>query len=103
MQGRSLVPLFRGELPDDWRTSFYYHYYEGSNRDHNVARHEGVTTGRAKLIHFYTLGEWELYDLERDPHETTNVWGQPDYASLQATLVAELQRLRNELKISKSD
>ena len=28
MQGASLVPLFKGNTPDDWRQSFYYHYYE---------------------------------------------------------------------------
>jgi arylsulfatase A-like enzyme len=28
MQGRSLVPLLKSESPDDWRKSFYYHYYE---------------------------------------------------------------------------
>ena len=28
MQGRSLVPLLKGQTPADWRTSFYYHYYE---------------------------------------------------------------------------
>ncbi|MFP6899326.1 MAG: sulfatase, partial [Opitutales bacterium] len=28
MQGRSLVPLLKGETPEDWRRSFYYHYYE---------------------------------------------------------------------------
>lgn len=31
MQGRSLVPLLKGETPDDWRDSHYYHYYEFFN------------------------------------------------------------------------
>jgi arylsulfatase A-like enzyme len=99
MQGRSFAPLVRGESPDDWRKSFYYHYYEGVEKVHNVYKHEGVTTGRAKLINFYPLGEWELYDLEKDPHEMVNVYGVSDYAKTQAELHAELERLRGELEV----
>jgi arylsulfatase A-like enzyme len=104
MQGASFVPLVRGatpggEAPDDWRDSFYYHYYEGVEREHKVYKHEGVTTGRAKLINFYPIGEWELYDLEKDPHEMTNVYGRPEYAKTQAELHAELERLRAELEV----
>jgi arylsulfatase A-like enzyme len=99
MQGRSFAPLLRGESPGDWRTSFYYHYYEGVEQVHNVYKHEGVTNGRAKLIHFYPLGEWEMYDLETDPEELTNIYGRPEHAQLQRELHAELERLRKELDV----
>ena len=99
MQGRSLVPLLRGETPDDWRTSFYYHFYEGVDQVHNVHKHEGVTNGRAKLIHYYPIDEWEMFDLEKDPHELTNVYGRPEYAELQKRLQAELARLRTQLEV----
>jgi arylsulfatase A-like enzyme len=99
MQGRSMLPVLRGEQADDWRKSFYYHFYEDQDADHKVARHEGVTNGRQKLINFYKLGEWELYDLEKDPHELTNVYGLPEYAGVQKELHAELQRLRQELEV----
>ncbi len=99
MQGRSFVPLLDGEAPADWRKSFYYHYYEGFEREHKVYKHEGVTTGWAKLINFYPIGEWELYDLEKDPHELMNVYGRPEYAELQKEMHAELQRLREELEV----
>jgi arylsulfatase A-like enzyme len=99
MQGASFAPLVRGESPADWRKSFYYHYYEGVERVHSVYKHEGVTTGRAKLINFYPIGEWELYDLEKDPHEMVNVYGRPEYSELQKDLHAELERLRQELEV----
>ncbi len=99
IQGRSFVPILRGEHPSDWRKSFYYHYYEDKDADHHVAKHEGVTTGKAKLIHFYTLDEWELYDLEKDPHELVNVYGKPEYAEVQKELTSELERLRQELQV----
>ncbi|RMH05548.1 MAG: DUF4976 domain-containing protein [Planctomycetota bacterium] len=92
MHGRSLVPLLRGRRPADWRRSLYYHYYEYPD-SHRVARHRGVRTDRYKLISFPATGEWELYDLERDPRELHSVWGDPAYAEVAAELRAELDRL----------
>ena len=93
MQGHSLEPLLRGEEPAEWRQSFYYHYYEFPGA-HAVRRHYGVRNQRYKLIHFYKIGEWELYDLERDPKELNSVYGQSDYAAVQQSLHSELLRLR---------
>ena len=81
----------------DWRDSLYYHYYEfhGNRRTaHMVRRHYGIRTDRFKLIHFYNLDEWELYDLHRDPREMNSLHDDPEYASVMEDLqtrVAELQ------------
>jgi arylsulfatase A-like enzyme len=99
IQGRSMMPVFRGESEGNGRKSFYYHFYEEKDADHHVAKHEGVTNGRTKLIHFYTLNEWELYDLAKDPHELVNVYGKPEYAKTQAGMMAELERQRKELQV----
>lgn len=97
MQGRSLVPLLSGATPADWRRSVYYHFYEYP-AVHSVRRHYGVRTRRYKLIHFYhQMDEWELFDLEKDPHELHSVYGDPAYAAIQAELKAELTRLQREL------
>ncbi len=96
MQGRSLVPLLRGESPSDWRRSFYYHYYEFPGV-HAVAKHFGVRTDRYKLISYYRLGEWELFDLEKDPDELQSVYADPSYASVVRELKTELRRLQEEL------
>src|SRR5690606_21273300 len=93
MQGRSIVPLLRGETPEDWRSSIYYHYYEYPG-EHAVPRHYGVRTAALKLVHYYQLGEWELFDLERDPDEVESVYHDPDYADIRAELEDELTRLR---------
>jgi arylsulfatase A-like enzyme len=97
MQGRSLLPIFTGNTPADWRKSFYYHYYEGGG--HGVPEHEGVYMDSIKLINFYTLNEWEMYDLRRDPHELFSVLDNPQYKSAKERFEKELNRLRNELKI----
>lgn len=104
MQGSSLLPLFRGETPDDWREYLYYHYYEYPGW-HFVRRHYGVTDGRYKLIHYYEpdVDEWELFDVEVDPNELNSVYGHSDYAQIQAQLEEELARLRNELQVPEED
>jgi arylsulfatase A-like enzyme len=110
MQGRSLVPLLKGETPADWRKSFYYHYYEhfrsvANPGPHNVHRHYGVVTDRYKLVYFYEpeMNYWELFDLEKDPHELQSVFGQKEYAGVQKELETELARLRAELKVPAED
>ncbi|MBR9761045.1 sulfatase [bacterium] len=102
MQGRSIVPLLKGEAAKDWRKSFYYHYYEFPGA-HSVARHYGVTNGHHKLIHFYQKKEWELFDLKKDPNEMTSVHGDPNYAAVQKEMEIELARLRKEFKVPEVD
>jgi arylsulfatase A-like enzyme len=94
MQGRSLLPLFLGENPKDWRAAMYYRYYESSG-PHKVARHYGVRTQRHKLIFFDELNEWEFYDLATDPNELNNRWADPACAETVRELKAELQRLKS--------
>ena len=101
MQGTSLVPLLKGQTPDDWRKSVYYHYYEYPSV-HMVPRHYGVRTERFKLMHFYQFDEWEFYDLEEDPDELQNLYGDPRYAGQVKDTKVELERLR-ELYADDSD
>ena len=93
MHGESLVPLLRGEDPPDWRRSIYYHYYEFPGV-HAVQRHYGVRTERYKLIRYYEIDEWELFDLAEDPDELTSVHDDPARADVRAELEAELARLQ---------
>ncbi|HUG70050.1 MAG TPA: sulfatase [Pirellulaceae bacterium] len=104
MQGRSLLPLLKGQTPDDWRSSFYYHYYEFPGA-HSVRKHYGVVTDRYKLFHFYEpdVNYWTLIDRESDPHEMLNVYDDPAHAETRKFLHAELDRLRAELKVPAED
>ena len=102
MQGVSLTPLFDKPAAKNWRDSLYYHYYEfyGNRRSaHMVRRHYGVRTDRFKLIHFYNLGEWELYDLEKDPREMKSVYADPEYASVVKKLTSEVKRLQKQYEV----
>ena len=105
IQGVSLLPLLEGKHPKNWRKSLYYHYYEYP-AEHSVRRHYGVrTTDGWKLIHFYPsagerpsqqVDQWEMYDLNADPHEMHNIYGQPAYAKQQKRLQKELVKLQKQ-------
>lgn len=97
MQGRSLVPLLKGEKPTDWRTSFYYRYYDDPG-DHNTHAHLGVRTETHKLISFWKKEQWEMFDLTRDPSELHNLYSDPAEQEKVKQLKAELSRLKRELK-----
>jgi len=125
MQGRSLKPLMmsgpnsKGAAPSppltigfdrslvdcsqaDWRDSLYYHYYEfhGNRRTaHMVRRHYGIRTDRFKLIHFYNLDEWELYDLHRDPREMHSLHDDPEYAAVKENLQERVAALQVQYKV----
>ena len=94
IDGTSLRPLYQGRTPPDWREAVYYHYYEYP-AVHSVKRHYGIRTKRHKLVHFYyDIDAWELFDLEKDPHELRSVYDDPAYADVRARLETELKRLR---------
>jgi arylsulfatase A-like enzyme len=97
MQGRSLLPILQGRTSPDWRTAMYYRYYHDPG-DHDTRAHYGVRTRTHKLIHFWTLDQWELFDLVNDPHELHNLYGEPGHDALIRSLELELARLKRELR-----
>ncbi len=81
--GRSLVPLCRAQAVPDWPDAVF-----GEYGDLRMIRTPGY-----KLVRRYR-GErrGELYDLEADPRETTNVIDDPGYADVEAALDARLEK-----------
>ena len=104
VQGRSSAPLLKGGTPGDWRTSFYYHYYEHPG-PHSVPKHYGVVTDRFKLVRFYEpeFDYSELFDRKSDPQELKSVHGDQKYAETLKELETELARLRKQLEVPDPD
>jgi arylsulfatase A-like enzyme len=121
MQGTSCRALLRGEKTDNPRTAMYYRYYMDRDLAHNTTAHYGIRTvgpnRRAmKLIYYYaddmnTPGtirkfaepsrverprEWECFDLDKDPYEMNNVYRDPAYAEIIASLKDELHQLQHQ-------
>jgi arylsulfatase A-like enzyme len=95
MQGRSMLPLVKDPKAEG-RKDWLYEYYEYPG-PHSVRKNRGVRTERWKYIHYYEEPqEFELYDLQKDPEERTNLYGKKEYEGIVAALKQRLEELRKE-------
>ena len=101
MQGESLVSILEGEKTA-LRDSMYYHYYEFPGA-HSVQKHEGVRTNQYKLINYYDVNEWEMFDFVNDPNEVNNLYGNPEYKSIQMRLEDELASLKKKYNVPEGE
>lgn len=125
MQGQSLKPLLlakaagNGELTppsktigfdpsltnltqSDFRDALYYHYYEFEaerRTAHMVRRHCGIRTAQHKLIHFYNLGEWEFFDLDKDVREMQSTYDDPENAAIVTSMKQRLKELQEQYQV----
>jgi N-acetylglucosamine-6-sulfatase len=94
MDGRSLVPLLRGDKVD-WRKSFLIEYFSDKvfPRVQNMG-YQSVRTDRWSYIHYVDLeGMDELYDLHADPYQLRNLIHVPSAQPALQDLKEELDRL----------
>nr|WP_236649172.1 sulfatase [Rhodopirellula sp. SM50] len=106
VQGRSFKSMLEsGEEPDDWKQAAYYRYWMHMAH-HDNPGHMGIRTKTHKLIYYYgcnydggyqTPAGWELYDLVNDPHETRNLYHDPEHAELAAKLKSQLAETRRRV------
>ncbi|MCA8994481.1 MAG: sulfatase [Planctomycetaceae bacterium] len=106
VQGRSFKSLLEtGTEPSDWKQAAYYRYWMHMVHHDNPA-HIGIRTKTHKLIYYYgcnydggyqTPPGWELYDLANDPHETRNLYEDPEQTALVDHLKRQLAELRTEV------
>ena len=94
IDGRSLVPLF-ARTPADWRKSFLIEYTTDIVFPRTLKMgYDAVRTERYKFIRYRELaGMNELYDLQQDPFELTNLIGSPAAVGLRQQMETELARL----------
>ncbi|MDH5398805.1 MAG: DUF4976 domain-containing protein, partial [Cyclobacteriaceae bacterium] len=98
MQGRSFRNIIEGGDNKDWRQAVYYHYYEYPHGWHSVKKHYGIRKDRYKLIHYYDdIDTWELFDLQNDPQEMSNLYDHPEYLDIQDAMRKELYELQQEM------
>lgn len=97
MQGRSLVPLLRGDRPSDWRTEFFYEHLFQHPR---IPPTEAVRTQRWKYIRYVDSNPLfeELYDLDRDPLEERNLASDADHHDLLEAMRERWRRWREEVR-----
>jgi arylsulfatase A-like enzyme len=92
MQGKSLWPLLIGEVRGgQHRENVYCEYYNAMPwHSEPTAQMTMVRTERFKLTVDHPTSTGELYDLERDPQETRNLWQDVDYAAIKTEMLVRL-------------
>jgi len=95
MQGTSLKPLLDGKR---MRRNAYGHFYESDDGDHKVPKYVAYVEDRYKVMYYYELDEWELFDLVRDPSESVNRWStDPKLAqAMRKKLAAKMREVRDD-------
>jgi arylsulfatase len=89
MQGRSLGPLLRGEQTEH-RDSIYSEFYDSNFQYSPTPMATCVRTKQHKLTYYHGLKVGELYDLEKDTGEVTNLWTSPNARDVKESMLVEL-------------
>ena len=85
-QGRSLIPLVGSEEVVSWRKEFFFeHMYQPKRAP--IPPMYGLRTSNWKLVNFYKNNYVQLYDLDEDPEETTNLAYRDKYLYLRDALL----------------
>ncbi|MFI6815845.1 sulfatase [Nonomuraea sp. NPDC050328] len=75
-EGRSLVPLLRGQRPANWRRNVLIEFFRPANkksaRQTPVPPYTAIRTERYTYVR-YATGETQLYDLVEDPQQLDNL------------------------------
>ena len=87
MQGRSLVPILRGDANADSHRAFVRCEYFDALEKPDATFATMYRDSRYKILVYDGHGLGELYDLESDPWEFEDLWDSPDHSRVKCELV----------------
>ncbi|QEC52399.1 arylsulfatase A-like enzyme [Anseongella ginsenosidimutans] len=90
MQGRSLLPILKGEAnPDHFREFVRCEFYStiGDVKGRKASYATMIRTKEYKLVNYHGHSSGELFDLGKDPDEFENRWDDPDYQKIKMELM----------------
>ncbi len=92
-QGCSLLPIFNGKTPADWRTD---HYHEHHMNNPSIPKWRGVRNERYSYACYYEQDFEFLHDLEVDPDQLKNFAADPEYKQILESLRARCDEFTQE-------
>lgn len=100
MQGISLLPVLSDPNTkgrEDW---YFHHDVRSAKKGKPLPRSEGVRTESWKYIHYIGTDpvQEELFDLETDPKEKSNLVGKPEHAAMLYQLRDRCAELKESMK-----
>ncbi|MCF7669884.1 MAG: sulfatase [Verrucomicrobia bacterium] len=101
-QGRSLLPIVRGESPQNWRDDFFCEHL----MDHPaLPKWEGVRGRRYVYARYFEQEPaYEfLHDLETDPDELKNLAGTPEYTDVLDKMRERTGQLKNRYTVEDAE
>ncbi len=98
MQGKDLTPLIMGNRVP-WRDDWFYEHTYTAKYSRNIPKSQGVRTSKWKYIRYTEQDPnyEQLFDLENDRFEMTNLAGNPKYADVLDNLRARYVKHDSEL------
>lgn len=95
MQGKSLLPILKGEKSPDFHRDFVRcEYYDTLNMKapHEPEKHKSCwatmyRNEKYKLSVYHGNEYGELYDMKNDPNEFNNLWENPDFQNIRNDLI----------------
>ena len=97
MQGVSLLDLIKMKK-NPVALPFYGHFYESNDGEHHVPKCVSLIDKNVKLMFYYELNEWELFDIGKDKGEHQNLWNDPRSADLRKRMVNLLLETQRKYK-----
>jgi arylsulfatase len=96
MQGTDLSPLYlaRGTA---WRDEFFYEHPTITSRD-RIPSSQAIVRRDWKYVSWPEFDYEQLFDLERDPQEATNLADRPAHAARRAAMRQRLDEWRSRVR-----
>ena len=82
LPGRDFSPVLRGKPLPDWNNTVFY----------EMETCRAIRSQRWKYVSRFPKGPYEIYDMEADPQERFNLYGQPGMQDITQDMAAQLDR-----------
>ena len=103
MQGKNLMHLIKNPKTE-WRKEFFYEHLWQSSPSYYIPSTEGIVSNSKKYMKYFKDRDTtavifeELYDLDKDPNEKSNLIDIPEFTGLKNSMLKKYYRLKHEAK-----